>query len=81
MKEKQRVQSLQESAQRRANDLERSLDFANQKLEELKNVEDKLSDVTLKCTELETKLLNLEREKENAQRDVNKYRLTIEVRN
>lgn len=80
VKEKQRVQSLQESAQRRADDLERSLDLANQKLEDMKNVESKLSDTMIKCTELETKLVNLEREKDNAQRDINKYRLTIEVR-
>ncbi|XP_046424921.1 girdin isoform X1 [Neodiprion fabricii] len=78
VKEKQRIQSLQESAQRRAEDLERSLDLVNQKLEELKKTESKLSDMVLRCSELETKLLNLEREKENAQRDVNKFRLTIE---
>ncbi|XP_012258487.2 girdin isoform X3 [Athalia rosae] len=78
IKEKQRIQSLQESAQRRADDLEKSLDSANSKLEEMNNVEGRLSDTLLRCTELQTKLVTLEREKENAQRDVNKYRLTIE---
>ncbi|XP_015585133.1 girdin [Cephus cinctus] len=78
VKEKQRIQSLLESAQRRADDLERSLELANQKLEELKSVRNDAHDAKSRCSDLESKLAVLEKEKEIAQRDIHKYRETIE---
>ncbi|XP_054016628.1 girdin isoform X2 [Hylaeus anthracinus] len=78
VKEKQRVQSLLESVQRRADDLERSLELANQKVEELKIVENNIKEVNSKCLDLETKLITAEKEKDIAQRDIHRYRVTIE---
>ncbi|XP_076749877.1 protein girdin [Xylocopa sonorina] len=78
VKEKQRVQSLLESVQRRADDLERSLELANQKVEELKVVENNIKEINSKCLDLESKLVAVEREKDIAQRDIHRYRETIE---
>ncbi|XP_023290740.1 girdin isoform X2 [Orussus abietinus] len=78
VKEKQRVQSLLGSVQRRADDLERSLETANQKIEELKAVQNCVNDANAKCADLESKLIILEKEKESAQRDIHRYRETIE---
>lgn len=77
--EKQRIQSLLESVQRRADDIERSLEITNQKLEELKNVESQKDEANSKCSELETKIAVLEKERDTAQRDVHKYREALEV--
>ena len=79
MKEKQRVQSLLESVQRRADDLERSLELANQKIEELKVIENNVNEINSKCLDLESKLATVEREKDVALRDVHRYRETVEV--
>ena len=79
VKEKQRVQSLLESVQRRADDLERSLELANQKIEELKIIENNVNEINSKCLDLETKLVTVEREKDVALRDVHRYRETVEV--
>lgn len=81
LKEKQCVQSLLESVKKRADDLERSLELSNQKIDELKISERKISDLNVKCVDLECKLVTLEREKETAQRDIHRYKETIEVRN
>ncbi|XP_026672630.1 girdin isoform X2 [Ceratina calcarata] len=78
VKEKQRVQSLLESVQRRADDLERSLELANQKVEELKIVENNVKELNSKCLDLESKLAAVEKEKDIAQRDIHRYRQTIE---
>ncbi|XP_076638848.1 protein girdin isoform X2 [Colletes latitarsis] len=78
VKEKQRVQSLLESVQRRADDLERSLELANQKVEELKIVENNIKEMNSKCLDLGTKLVAVEKEKDTAQRDIHRYRETIE---
>ncbi|XP_012350202.1 LOW QUALITY PROTEIN: protein Daple [Apis florea] len=78
VKEKQRVQSLLESVQRRADDLERSLELANQKIEELKIIENNVKEINSKCLDLESKLVAVEKEKDVAQRDIHRYRETIE---
>ncbi|KAK1117749.1 hypothetical protein K0M31_015690 [Melipona bicolor] len=78
VKEKQRVQSLLESVQRRADDLERSLELANQKIEELKVIENNVNEINSKCLDLESKLATVEREKDVALRDVHRYRETVE---
>ncbi|PBC30805.1 Protein Daple [Apis cerana cerana] len=78
VKEKQRVQSLLESVQRRADDLERSLELANQKIEELKIIENNIKEINSKCLDLESKLVAVEKEKDIAQRDIHRYRETIE---
>lgn len=79
VKEKQRVQLLLESVRRRADDLERTLEVTNQKIEELKIIENNVNDVNSKCLDLESRLTATEKEKDAAQRDVHKYRETIEV--
>lgn len=79
VKEKQRVQLLLESVQRRADDLERTLETTNQKVEELKLIEDNINDIKSKCLDLETRLTTTEKEKDTAQRDIHKCRETIEV--
>lgn len=79
VKEKQRVQSLLESVQRRADDLERSLELTNQKVEELRVVESNIKQINSKCFDFETKLVVVEKEKDAAQRDIHRYRETIEV--
>jgi len=78
VKEKQRVQLLLESVQRRADDLERSLEMANQKVEDLKLIENNVNNINSKCLELETRLTAAEKEKDTAQRDIHKYREAIE---
>ncbi|XP_018393533.1 PREDICTED: girdin [Cyphomyrmex costatus] len=78
VKEKQRVQLLLESVQRRADDLERTLETTNQKVEELKLIENNINDINSKCLDLETRLITTEKEKDVAQRDIYKYRETIE---
>lgn len=77
--EKKRIQSLLESVQRRADDVERSLEVANQKLEELRDIETQSNKINSKCIEFEGKLSGLEKERDSAQRDVYKYREALEV--
>ncbi|KAL6267680.1 hypothetical protein P5V15_000755 [Pogonomyrmex californicus] len=78
VKEKQRVQLLLESVQRRADELERTLETANQKVEELKLIENNINDINTKCLNLESKLTATEKEKDAAQREIHKCRETIE---
>ncbi|KAL0118170.1 hypothetical protein PUN28_009084 [Cardiocondyla obscurior] len=78
VKEKQRVQLLLESVQRRADDLDRTLETTNQKVEELKLIENNINDINSKCLDLETRLTTTEKEKDAAQRDIHKCRETIE---
>ncbi|KAG7203145.1 hypothetical protein KM043_010265 [Ampulex compressa] len=78
VKEKQRVQALLESVQRRADDLEHAIEVANKQIEELKIIENNANESSSKCAELETKLAALEKEKEVAQRDIYRYKETIE---
>lgn len=79
VKEKQRVQLLLESVQRRADELERTLEMTNQKVEKLKLVENSANDIKSKCLDLESRLTTVEKEKDAAQRDIYKYREMIEV--
>lgn len=78
VKEKQRVQLLLESVQRRADELERTLEMTNQKVEKLKVVENNANDIKSKCLDLESRLTTIEKEKDTAQRDIYKYREMIE---
>lgn len=78
LKEKQRVQSLLESVQRRADDSDRFLEAANQKIEDLRILENKLKDTEIKCSDFESKIIILEKDKETAIRDVHKCREIIE---
>ncbi|XP_047355812.1 protein Daple [Vespa velutina] len=78
VKEKQRVQSLLESVQRRADDLERTLEITNQKVEELKDIEHKMNYIKSTCTDLESKIAVLEKEKDIAQRDTHRFKEIIE---
>lgn len=70
---------LLESVQRRADDLERTLETTNQRVEELKLVESDVNNIKSKCLDLESRLTATEKEKDVAQRDLHKYREVIEV--
>ncbi|XP_051166692.1 girdin [Leptopilina boulardi] len=76
--EKKRIQSLLESVQRRADDIERSLESANQKLEQFREIESQSQKIHTKCLELEGKVCGLEKERDTAQRDVHKCREALE---
>lgn len=70
---------LLESVQRRADDLERTLESTSQRVEELKVVESNVNGINSKCLDLESRLTATEKEKDTAQRDLHKYREMIEV--
>ncbi|XP_072753256.1 uncharacterized protein Girdin [Anoplolepis gracilipes] len=78
VKEKQRVQLLLESVQRRDDELERTLEMTNQKIEKLKLAANNANDIKVKCLDVESRLTTIEKEKEAAQRDVHKCREMIE---
>ncbi|KAL6440038.1 hypothetical protein ACFW04_002993 [Cataglyphis niger] len=78
VKEKQRVQLLLESVQRRDDELERTLEMTNQKVEKLKLAANNANDIKFKCLDFESRLTTIEKEKDAAQRDLYKCREMIE---
>ncbi|XP_044017516.1 protein Daple isoform X2 [Aphidius gifuensis] len=78
IKEKQRVQSLFDSVCKRADELERSLELSNQRIDELKIVEDKLKKTDSKISEMVSKIVILEKDKESLTREIHKCRELIE---
>lgn len=79
VKEKQRVQLLLESVQRRDDELERTLEMTNQKVEKLKLAANNVNDIKFRCLDFESRLTTIEKEKDAAQRDLYKCREMIEV--
>lgn len=77
-KDKQRIQMLCESIQRRADDLEKTLDSRTKELQILKPEADKVTGLIIQTEELKTKLTYSERDTHNLQREVNKLRETVE---
>ncbi|XP_070151951.1 girdin isoform X2 [Polyergus mexicanus] len=78
VKEKQRVQLLLESVQRRDDELERTLEMTNQKVEKLKLAANNANDIKFRCLDFESRLTTIEKEKDAAQRDLYKCREMIE---
>lgn len=78
VKEKQRVQLLLESVQRRDDELERTLEMTNQKVEKLKLAANNVNDIKFRCLDFESRLTTIEKEKDAAQRDLYKCREMIE---
>lgn len=77
-KDKQRIQMLCDSIQRRADELEKSLDARTKELNILKPEADKVTGLIILTEELKTKLTYSERDSHNLQREVNKLREAIE---
>lgn len=77
-KDKQRIQMLCDSIQRRADDLEKTLDARTKELNILKPEADKVTSFIIQTEELKTKLSYSEKESHNLQREVNKLREAIE---
>ncbi|KOB66901.1 Hook protein [Operophtera brumata] len=77
-KDKQRIQMLCDSIQRRADDLEKSLDARTKELNLIKPDADKVTGLIIQTEELKTKLTYSERDTHNLQREVNKLREAVE---
>lgn len=77
-KDKQRIQMLCDSIQRRADDLEKTLDARTKELNLVKPEADKVTGLIIQTEELKTKLTYSERDTHNLQREVNKLREAVE---
>ncbi|XP_049872218.1 protein Daple isoform X2 [Pectinophora gossypiella] len=77
-KDKQRIQMLCDSIQRRADDLEKTLDARTKELNTVKPEADKVTGLIIQSEELKTKLTYSEKESHNLQREVNKLREAVE---
>lgn len=77
-KDKQRIQMLCDSIQRRADDLEKSLDAKTKELNILKPEADKVTGLIIQTEELKTKLTYSEKESHYLQREVGKLREAVE---
>lgn len=78
-KEKQRVQNLSESIQRRANDLERFLDTKKKELESASVKAESCDRFEIETLDLKEKISGLEKENSNLLKDLNKFKETLEV--
>lgn len=78
-KEKQRIQTLSDSIQRRADDLERFLDTKNKELEDLKPKAMASDHFEKEVLELKNRVNSMERENGNLQKDIFKFKQTVEV--
>lgn len=77
-KDKQRIQMLCDSIQRRADDLEKTLDASRKELNLIKPEADKVTGLIIQTEELKTKLTYSERESHNLHREVTKLREAVE---
>lgn len=77
-KDKQRIQMLCDSIQRRADELEKTLDTRNKEVNILKPEADKVTGLIIQTEELKTKLTYSERDTHNLQREVGKLREAVE---
>ncbi|XP_063534408.1 protein Daple [Cydia strobilella] len=77
-KDKQRIQMLCDSIQRRADDLEKTLDAKTKELNMLKPEANKVTGLIIQMEELKTRLTYSEKEAHNLQREVGKLREAVE---
>ncbi|KAJ6636380.1 Protein Daple [Pseudolycoriella hygida] len=78
LKEKQRIQNLYESVQRRAADLERSVDGKSKEIDELRTRTEEFSNIKEEVFELRNKNVAMERETVALSKEVTKLRENIE---
>lgn len=79
-KDKQRIQNLSESIQRRAADLERTLDTKTKESESLRGRVDEMEVVNKEIYEIKSKLNGAEKESSSLNKEVVKLRENLEVR-
>jgi chromosome segregation ATPase len=79
-KEKQRLQCLVESVQRRADELERTNEIASQQAETWKSEAQHVPVLRTQCSTSQAKIESLEKENQSLQRELAKLRESIEVR-
>lgn len=78
-KEKQRIQNLSVSIQRRADDLERFLETKKKELETLLPKAEACDRFEMETLDLKEKIGGLEKENANLTKDLNKFKETLEV--
>lgn len=78
-KEKQRIQNLSVSIQRRADDLERFLDTKKKELESIAPKAEACDRFEIETLDLKEKIITLEKENANLIKDLNKFKATLEV--
>lgn len=78
-KEKQRIQNLSVSIQRRADDLERFLDTKKKELESIAPKAEACDRFEIETIDLKEKIITLEKENANLIKDLNKFKATLEV--
>lgn len=78
-KEKQRIQNLSVSIQRRADDLERFLDTKKKELETLQPKAESCDRFAIEALNLNEKINTLEKENANLTKDLNKFKENLEV--
>lgn len=79
-KEKQRIQNLSESIQRRADDLSRTLEIKTKEVEEVKTRVKEFDTVKTNLYESETKLSVAEREAVSLAKEVAKFKESLEIK-
>jgi predicted RNase H-like nuclease (RuvC/YqgF family) len=79
-KEKQRLQCLVESVQRRAEELERTNEIATQQAETWKSEAQCVPELQTQCSTSQAKIECLEKESQGLQRELAKLRESVEVR-
>jgi len=80
MKEKQRLQCLVESIQRRADELERTNEVTSQQAETWKSEAQHVLELQTQYSTSQAKVESLERENQSLQRELAKLRESVEVR-
>lgn len=78
-KEKQRIQSLFESIQRRADDMERLLEAKTKEVESLEPKTVELDNAKSEIYDLQVKIGNIEKENLTLSKEVNKLKESVEV--
>lgn len=78
-KEKQRIQNLSVSIQRRADDLERFLETKKKELESILPKAEACDRFEIETLDLKEKITTMEKENSNLAKDLNKFKATLEV--
>lgn len=78
-KEKQRIQNLSVSIQRRADDLERFLETKKKELESILPKAEACDRFEIETLDLKEKITAMEKENSNLAKDLNKFKATLEV--
>lgn len=79
-KEKQRIQTLSDSIQRRADDLERFLETKKKELESLIPKAESCDRFEIEMLDMKEKIVTMEKENANLAKDLNKFKGVLEVK-